>query len=182
MMTGPGPRREPNKKVALITVVITLAAAVVSSALQGSRFSAWWEVPGILSVIVVTGVSLAVLRREPLSPDGSARGAGRRGNGVRGDSIRGRHGGAGGLTVGEDDRSGAATGHRWRSLVMVARLMPRSMGGRWLAEAESLLPELPPERRGAAVRSYLRSAPELMVMMWAHEALRRARLGPRRPG
>jgi hypothetical protein len=72
MMTGPGPRREPNKKVALITVVITLAAAVVSLLL--------------------------------------------------------------------------------------------------------------PERRGAAVRSYLRSAPELMVMMWAHEALRRARLGPRRPG
>jgi hypothetical protein len=37
--------------------------------------------------------------------------------------------------------------------------------------------------RGAAIRSYLLSAPGLAVTMWAHEVQRRrARLGPRRPG
>jgi len=67
-------------------------------------------------------------------------------------------------------------------LVMVSRLMPRPAGCRWLAEAESLLPEIAAARRGAAIRSYLLSAPRLVVMMWAREALRRARLGPRHPG
>ncbi len=67
-------------------------------------------------------------------------------------------------------------------LAIVSRLMPRSAGRRWLAEAESLLSEIAPVRRGAAIRSYLLSAPRLAVMMWAREAQRRARLGPRRPG
>jgi hypothetical protein len=60
--------------------------------------------------------------------------------------------------------------------------MPAPSGQRWLAEAESLLSEIAAARRGAAVRSYLRSAPRLTVMMWAHEVLRLARLGSRRPG
>ena len=61
-------------------------------------------------------------------------------------------------------------------------MMPGPAGRRWLAEAESLLSEIAAARRGAAVRSYLRSAPRLTVVMWAHEVLRLARLGPRRPG
>jgi len=65
---------------------------------------------------------------------------------------------------------------------VVSRLMPASAGRRWLAEAESLLAEAAAARRGAAVRSYLLSAPRLAVTMWAREVLRRARLGPRRPG
>ena len=67
-------------------------------------------------------------------------------------------------------------------LSVVSRLMPASAGRRWLAEAESLLAEVTAARRGAAVRSYLLSAPRLAVMMWARRALRRARPGPRRPG
>ena len=65
---------------------------------------------------------------------------------------------------------------------MMSRLMPRSAGRRWLAEAESLLAEVTAARRGAVVRSYLLSAPRLAVMMWARQVLRRARPGPRRPG
>jgi hypothetical protein len=67
-------------------------------------------------------------------------------------------------------------------LVMASRLMPRSAGRRWLAEVDSLLSEITPARRAPAVRSYLLSAPRLAVMMWAREALRRPRPGPRRPG
>jgi len=72
--------------------------------------------------------------------------------------------------------------HRPRALAVAARLMPASAGRRWLAEAESVLAEITPARRGAAVRSYLRSAPRLAVSMWAREVLRRGRRGPRRPG
>jgi hypothetical protein len=81
-----------------------------------------------------------------------------------------------------DDASAGEVAHRWRALVMMSRLMPREAGRRWLAEAESLLAEVTPARRGAAVRSYLLSAPRLAVMMWARQVRRRAQPGPRRPG
>ena len=67
-------------------------------------------------------------------------------------------------------------------LVMVSRMMPGAAGRRWLAEAESLLSEIAAARRGAAIRSYLLSAPRLVLMMWAQEVLRRARPGQKRPG
>jgi hypothetical protein len=67
-------------------------------------------------------------------------------------------------------------------LALVSRLMPRPAGRRWLAEAESLLSEIAPDRRGAAIRSYLLCAPQLVVMVWAREVLHRAQLGRRRPG
>jgi hypothetical protein len=82
----------------------------------------------------------------------------------------------------DDDGPVGEALHRWHALVMVSRLMPRSAGRRWLAEAESLLAEVTDARRGAAVRSYLLSAPRLAVMMWARVVLRRAQPGPRRPG
>jgi hypothetical protein len=41
------------------------------------------------------------------------------------------------------------------------------------------LAEVSAARRGAAVRSYLLSAPRLVVMMWGRHVLR---FGPRRPG
>jgi hypothetical protein len=90
-----------------------------------------------------------------------------------------------GLSVrGRDDDDGPDGGavHGWRTLAVVARLMPASAGRRWLAEAESLLAEVAAARRGAAVRSYLLSAPRLAAMMWARQILRWARPGPRRPG
>jgi hypothetical protein len=67
-----------------------------------------------------------------------------------------------------------------RSLLLVAALlMPSAAGRRWLAEAESLLFELVPGRRGRALRSYLWSAPRLVVLMWASALSRwlRARRG-----
>jgi hypothetical protein len=94
---------------------------------------------------------------------------------------RGKGSGLSGLGRDDDGPAGEAV-HRWRALAVVSRLMPASAGRRWLAEAESLLAEAAAARRGAAVRSYLLSAPRLAVTMWAREVLRRARLGPRRPG
>jgi hypothetical protein len=97
------------------------------------------------------------------------RGGGRAGNGL---SVRG-WGDAGG--------PGGAV-HGWRTLAVVSRLMPAPAGRRWLAEAGSVLAEVPAARRGAAVRSYLLSAPRLAAMMWAREVLRQSRPGRRRPG
>ena len=94
----------------------------------------------------------------------------RAGNGL---SARGR---------GDDYGSGDEAVHGWRTLAAVSRLMPRSAGRRWLAEAASLLAEIPAARRGEAVRSYLLSAPRLAVMMWAREVLRQPRSNRRRPG
>jgi hypothetical protein len=102
-----------------------------------------------------------------------------------GRSGHGHHDGGGGVGgAGRDDDAGPATEtvYRRRSLAAVSRLMPASAGRRWLAEAESVLAEVPPALRGATVRSYLRSAPRLAVMMWARQVLRRLRFGPRRPG
>lgn len=101
--------------------------------------------------------------------------------GGRRGGWRGKGSGLSGHGRDDDGPAGEAV-HRWRTLAMVSRLMPASAGRRWLAEAQSVLAEAAAARRGAAVRSYLRSAPRLAVMMWAREVLRRARLGPRRPG
>jgi hypothetical protein len=67
-------------------------------------------------------------------------------------------------------------------LLIASLLMPRPAGRRWLAEADSLLSEIPVTQRGAAIRSYLLSAPGLVMTMWAHAVTRWARLGSRRPG
>jgi len=93
---------------------------------------------------------------------------------IRGERKRGgRKGGDGGSGLdGEAGHVRAAAGRR-PVLCAVARLMPASAGRRWLAEAESVLFELPSGRRAKAVRSYLRSAPRLAVMMWAHRLISR---------
>lgn len=87
---------------------------------------------------------------------------------VRGGRKGGiRKGGTPGIGLdGEAGRAPAAARGR-PALRAVARLMPAAAGHRWLAEAESLLFEMPAGRRGQAVRSYLRSAPWLVVLMWA---------------
>ena len=130
--------------------------------------------PGWVWAAVGCTVALAVLSSiaaiAELHADGRWRGWRRRGSGLSG---RGRDDG--------DGPAGEAV-HRWRALAVVSRLMPASAGRRWLAEAQSLLAEVTAARRGAAVRSYLLSAPRLAVMMWARQVLRRARPGPRRPG
>jgi len=97
-------------------------------------------------------------------------------------SSRRRGGSLSGRGRDDDDGPSGEAAHRWHTLAVVSRLMPRSAGRRWLAEAESVLAETTAARRGAAVRSYLLSAPRLVVMMWARQILRRAHPGPRRPG
>ena len=129
-----------------------------------------WVAEGCAAALCALSLIAAIAERiaaiAELEPGGSRR----KGSGLSGH--------------GRDDGDGPAGDavHRWRALAVVSRLMPASAGRRWLAEAESLLAEVTVARRGAAARSYLLSAPRLAVMMWAREVLRRARLGPRRPG
>ena len=124
-----------------------------------------WAAVGCIMTLAVVSAAAGIPRRL----------AGRRLVFRKGSGLSGR---------GRDDDGGLAgeTVHRERALAVVSRLMPASAGRRWLAEAESLLAEITAARRGATIRSYLLSAPRLTVMMWAREILRRARLGPRRPG
>jgi hypothetical protein len=158
MMPGTGPRHEARKKRALTAAFTGGVAVMAYVVLSATRFSAWQWVPLALGLTVITAIAVA------------------------GAVGRGRGSGLGGRSRDVDDEAAGAAAHRWHTLVMVARLMPWSAGRRWLAEAESLLPEIAAARRGAVIRSYLLSAPGLVVMMWAREVQRRARPGPRRPG
>ncbi len=157
-------RRRRRTPAIVLIVVGTLVAAVLVQAFQPG----WQWLPVTVGVLAGTAVGVSI--------DPPVRG---------GRGRRGRAGGGGGQAVrGRDDADGPAgpVRHQWPVLVMVSRLMPGPAGRRWLAEAESLLSELAPARRGAATRSYLLSAPRLAVAMWVRAARRRARPGPRRPG
>jgi len=92
--------------------------------------------------------------------------------------------GAPGHGLGLSAQTGRApvTTGRWLALRAAARLMPPAAGRRWLAEAESLLFEMAPARRGKAVRSYLLCAPRLVVMMWLGGLTRRTWPHSRRRG
>jgi hypothetical protein len=151
-----GPGEERRKKRARAGGFIGSGTIIVSGLFQ----------PGWQWVPFAVGVSAAVA----VTASGGLPGVRRRGSGLSG---RGRD---------DDDGPVGVAAHRWHMLAVVSRLMPRPAGRRWLAEAESLLSEITAVRRGAAVRSYLLSAPRLAAMMWAREARRRARPGPRRPG
>jgi hypothetical protein len=165
MMRGlDSPREARRKQRARVAVFIAACAATASAAISGSHFNAWHWLPwvlGLLTITVFTGVAMA--RSGDLHP-GRGRGGGLR--------LRDR----------AESRPVGAPSYRWRTLVMVSRLMPGTAGRRWLAEAESLLSEIAAVRRSAAIRSYLLSAPKLLLMMWVQEVLRRTRPGPRRPG
>jgi len=161
MTPGAGPRRDRVKKQG----IAWLAGAGMWIALGAAEVlapgAAGWARVTFACCMGLTAFSFTAVYRKR---------SGRTGNGL---SVRGR-----------DDDGGPDGGavHRWRTLAVMSRLMPASAGRRWLAEAESLLAEVAAARRGAAVRSYLLSAPRLAVMMWAREVLRRARPGRRRPG
>ena len=87
----------------------------------------------------------------------------------------GRGSGPTGRGLAGDARHAPTAVSRQPVLRAVSRLMPTAAGRRWLAEVESVLFETASGRRGKAVRSYLRSAPRLVVLMWASELSRRAR-------
>ncbi|MGH3258597.1 MAG: hypothetical protein ACRDOU_24905 [Streptosporangiaceae bacterium] len=147
-----------------VVVVIGACAATASAAVDGSRFNAWHWLPwlvGLTAIIVFTGIAMAISGDLPFG-------------GGRGSALRAYGRG--------DDGPVAMVSYRWRMLVVVSRMMPGPAGRRWLAEAESLLSEIAPARRGAAIRSYVLSAPRLVLMMWVQEVMRRIRPGPRRPG
>ena len=154
----PVPDGELTKKRARVGGFIGCGTVIISGLFQ----PAWQWLPFAVSVPVVVAVVTS----------GDLRGGGRRGHGRGSGLSRG----------GRDDDGPAGAAHRWRVLAMVSRLKPVPGGRLWLAEAESLLSEIAPAGRGAAIRSYLLSAPRLVVMMWAREARRRARPRPRRPG
>jgi len=157
-------REERRKKRVPVIGFILFGTGVVTALCQ--RFEPGWQwVPVAVGTVAVTAVGVSIDM-----PAGRGWGNPRKGLGL------------GGRVRDDDDGHAGAAAHRWRMLAVVSRLMPRSAGRRWLAEAESLLAEIAPARRGAAIRSYLLSAPRLAVMMWAREVLRRVRLGPRRPG
>jgi hypothetical protein len=152
----PGPGEERGKKWGRTAGFIASGTIIVSGLFQPG----WQWVPFAVGTVAVVAVAAS----------GDLPGGRRRGNGASGS--------------GRDDDDGPAgpAAHPWHMLVMVSRLMPGPAGRRWLAEAESLLSEITAARRGAAIRSYLLSAPRLAAMMWARQARRRARPGPRRPG
>jgi hypothetical protein len=167
-------RLERVEKLAGIGVWV-ISSVVLYLASTGTD---WTYVPGgcvmALSVVVVAA---SIQRRVAGQRLELAKGSGRSGHGQH-------DGGSGVGGPGRDDDAGPAaeTVYRRRTLAVVSRLMPASVGRRWLAEAESVLAEVPPALRGATVRSYLRSAPRLAAMLWARQVLRRLRFGPRRPG
>jgi len=159
-------REERRKKRAPVIAAIVTGSIVFSVLLIPADWQ-WLPLAVGTSAAIAVGASIDM-------PGGRRTGSGlsRRGRGS-GLGVRGRDDG--------DGPAGVAA-HRWHSLAIASRLMSPSAGRRWLAEADSLLSEIAPARRGAAIRSYLLSAPRLAVMMWAREVPRRARLGPRRPG
>jgi hypothetical protein len=169
-MTPRGTRMRRVKNLARAGMWIASAAvfALLSVSTGWQQVAAWSATAfAVLSVVAEVAERIAVV-------------AGLEAGGRRG-GWRGKGSGLSGR--GQDDDGPPGEGvRRRRALAVASRLMPASAGRRWLAEAESLLAEVAAARRGAAVRSYLLSAPRLAVTMWAREVLRRARLGPRRPG
>jgi hypothetical protein len=157
------PLRSRQKKVGLIFGVLTsigFATCVVltSPPLHVSVFVALACVAiGNAAVVYVAwpGADGFLLRERR---KGGGRGSGPTGRGLAGDA----------------GHAPPAAG-RQPVLCAVSRLMPTAPGRRWLAEVESVLFEMASGQRGLAVRSYLRSAPRLVVLMWVSELSRRAR-------
>jgi hypothetical protein len=180
MMPAVDPREDARKKRAKFAALVTAATVIAATTLSESRFHDWVWALWLVSFTIIVVFTTFSMRQ--IGPPYSRRWEGGSRPGRRGrDGGDGEVGEVGGHPRGDAGPADPAP-YRWRTLLMVSRMMPGPAGRRWLAEAESLLSEIAAARRGAAVRSYLRSAPRLTVMMWAHEVLRLARPGPRRPG
>lgn len=146
-----------RKKAGLILGALTSCGIGVISLLTGPPT----RLPGLLALAFVVFANAGIVVYAWPATDGFL---------VR---VRGQRNGRGPggsqAGIGVDAGTGPVPGAAAPRAVLraVARLMPAAAGRRWLAEAESLLFEMPAGRRGQAVRSYLRSAPRLAVMMWA---------------
>jgi hypothetical protein len=64
------------------------------------------------------------------------------------------------------NRAGAPSAKPTAGMRAAARLMPRGAGQEWLAEAHSILFEVPPQARRAVIRSYLFAAPRVLAAAW----------------
>jgi hypothetical protein len=64
------------------------------------------------------------------------------------------------------NRAGAGSAMPTAGMRAAARLMPRSAGQEWLAEAHSILFEASPQSRRAIVRSYLFCIPQVFAAAW----------------
>jgi hypothetical protein len=157
MPTNLDPRGAARRKRALAAGFIGGIAAAVDAVLGGTRFHSWAWTSWLAGLVIITAVALT---------------------GYRGRSD-GRPKAHGGHRVSRPEADDGPATHGWPMLALVSRLMPRSAGARWLAEAESTLAEIADDPRGAAFRSYLLSAPRLIPALWLHQI---ASLRRRRPG
>ena len=155
------PQIQARQVRARIAVFITTGAAGASAALSAAGFGAWRWVPWVLGLILIIFFTATAMAASGDRPGGRGKGTG-----------LGRHGR-------DDDTLAGPAARQWPVLFVASRAMPPAAAHRWRAEAESVLAEIAAARRSAAIRSYVRSAPRLMVMMWAHEVLRRVRPGSR---
>jgi hypothetical protein len=130
-------RRTRLEWVQLVAGAGMCIAIGVSAYLSVTRPERMWVLAGCVMVLAVVSAAAGIPRRL----------AGRRlilrRGGETGLDERGR----------EAAEPAAAPAPRPRALAVAARLMPAAAGRRWLAEAESVLAEVPAGRRGAAVRS-----------------------------
>lgn len=147
MMPAIDPRNDPRKVRARAAAYITVGAVGVSSALPGAGFGVSQRVPEVLALIVII-----ILTATAMASSGDRSGGLGRGIGLW---WRGR----------DDDAPAWLAGQRWPAMLAVSRLMPRAAAYPWLAEAESVQAEIAAAGRGAAIRSYVRSAPRLTAMM-----------------
>lgn len=163
MMPAIDPRELARKARARVAATIMVGAVGASSVLSAAGFVGWLWVPSVLGLILIIIFTATAAASSGDRPGGSGKGIAL--------GWRGR----------DDVAPAGLAAHRWPVLLVTSRVMPRAAAHRWLAEAESVLAEIAADRRGAAIRNYVRSAPQLTVMMWAHEVLRRLRPGPRHP-
>jgi hypothetical protein len=124
------------KKLARTGAWAATSAMLVFAVTPGQRGWMWVALAAMVA-LNAAGVAAAIAE---LRADGRWRGVRRKGGG-RGGRGRGRDDGDG--SVGQAVRG-------WHALAVASRLMPASAGRRWLAEAESVLAEVPPARRGPA--------------------------------
>jgi hypothetical protein len=143
---------------ALTSLSVALVALLTSPPVHVSAFLALACVVILNAAVVYVGWPAAdgFLLRERRKRGG--RGSGPAGRGLAGDA----------------GHAPTAAG-RPPVLRAVSRLMPTAARRRWLAEAESVLFETASGQRAKVLRSYLRSAPRLVMLMWAGELSRRVR-------
>jgi hypothetical protein len=163
---SPVPAR--HKKAGLIFGAVTSCGFGVFSLLTGPPT----RLPAILALaFVVIADAGIVIYAWPATDGFLVRARRQHGRPVRNGGPGGRGLSARGLDGEAGHVPGVAAGRL--ALRAAAWLMPRAAGRRWRAEAESVLFEMPAGWRGRAVRSYLRSAPRLAMMLWTRRLMRR---------